>query len=82
MGEFENGWSMREDTKFINKVKVRPQFFYLVFQDGDLKITGIEHGNNYDILWERGIEKAKESGGFWSVWSIHGKFINGNFVSR
>jgi len=68
-------------TGDIIEVK-KTQFFYLIFQDSNLKITKIEHGNSYDDLWREGIEKAKEYGGFWTILDIHSRFIDGNVVSK
>jgi len=77
MGEFECGWNETEAV-----LKTKQQFYYLVFQDSNLKVTKILSDSNYDSLWARGTEEAKTNGGFWSIFNIFGKFVDGNVISK
>jgi hypothetical protein len=66
----------------VGKSKVKQQFFYVVLQDNTGKIIDINHYTDYDTALMRGMEKAKETGSSWSIFSLQGKFIDGNFTSR
>lgn len=85
MGEFECGWDSEDRLPNFpanETIVLKTKSFYLVFQDSSLRITKIEHGNNYDFLWAQGTDKAKDMGGFWSIFDLNGRFIDGNVVAK
>lgn len=63
-------------------LKKKQQFFYVVLQNNEGKIVDIQHYNDYEIALMRGMDKSKETGTFWSIYSLSGKFVDGNFSGR
>ena len=60
-------------------VQRKQQFFYVVLQNQEGKIIDITHYSDYDVALMRGMEKSKETGNYWSIFSLAGKFVDGNF---
>ena len=72
-----------DEEKKVEKLK--QHFFYVVLQDDNGHIVDINHYTDYDTALLRGMEKAKDSGTFWSIYSLSGpssKFVDGNFRSK
>jgi len=70
------------ESVFEERFKPRQQFFYVVLQDNTGKIVDIGHYNDYEVALMRGMDKAKETGTQWSIFSLAGKFVDGNFVGK
>lgn len=60
----------------------KQQFFYVVLQDRHGKIVDINHYNDYEVALMRGMDKSKETGMYWSIYSLNSKFIDGNFIPK
>lgn len=59
--------------------KLKQQFFYVVLQDRSGKIIDISHYDDYELALMRGMDKSKETGTYWSIYSLNSKFVDGNF---
>lgn len=66
----------------VEKPKQKQQFFYVVLQDNTGKIVDIKHHNDYEAALMQGMEKSKQTGTSWSIFSLNGKFVDGNFVGK
>src|SRR5579859_7519409 len=71
---------MEEIVKERNKQK--QHFFYVVLQDTTGKIINISHHNDYETALMWGMDKAKETGTYWSTYALNGKFVDGNYIGR
>jgi len=73
---------IEEAKQAEEQIKQKQHFFYVILQDRERKIVDITHYNDYDVALMRGMEKSKETGTYWSIYSLNGKFVDGNFVGK
>ena len=62
--------------------KQKSKLYILCIQLEDGTIDRIFPGSDYDQLWLQGVTESKASGGFWSTYDAHGRFIDGNFKAK
>jgi len=69
-----------EGCDFVGTKK--QQYFYVVLQNENGQIVDIKHYTDYDTALLYGMGKSKETGTQWSVFSLNGRFVDGNFVGQ
>jgi len=59
--------------------KQKSNLYVFVIQDDQGRNIKLFTDSNYDNLWYKGVAEAKAVRGYWSIFSINGQFIDGNF---
>lgn len=70
---------MNKSPQQIQTPKTANKLFVLCIQDEDGKIQRILTDNNYDQLWLVGVTESKSMRGFWTIFDLDGRAIDGNF---
>jgi hypothetical protein len=73
---------MRKTPENQTTQKQKSKLFILCIQDENGTIDRIFTGIDYDQLYLQGSTESKATGGYWSTYDVHGRFIDGNYRSK
>jgi hypothetical protein len=59
--------------------KVKSKLYILTIQDEDGRILKIVNGVEYEHVWLTGTAEAKSMRGYWTIFDLDGRAIDGNF---
>lgn len=66
--------------KQINlKPKIKNKLFVFIIQDEEGRNVRVLYDSSYDLLWLKGTAEAKAMRGWWSIFDLEGKFVDGNY---